>query len=100
MRNKSTNGWIEAPPIKNTFVVNIGDMLDIWTGGKYKATPHRVKNCSDRNRLSAPFFFDPCFDALIEPPTRETNETEVESKSSPWTKPFLYGILILLFLSS
>src|SRR5690242_8917811 len=66
-------------------------MLDIWTGGKYKATPHRVKNSSNQNRLSAPFFFDPCFDALIDPAARE-NEVVVDGKESPWSKPFLYGM--------
>ena len=34
---KSKDGqWIDAPPVENTFVVNIGDMLEIWTRGYYK----------------------------------------------------------------
>jgi len=81
--------WIEAPPIEDSFVVNIGDMLSIWTNGLYKATPHRVKNESRRGRLSAPFFFDPCFNCIIEPVSTE-NELFVK-KDSPWSKPFKYG---------
>jgi len=88
VRNKSNDGWIEATPIKDTFVVNIGECLDIWTGGKYKATVHRVKNIANISRLSAPFFFDPSFDCIIEPPQVETDS------SSPWTKPFKYGSYI------
>jgi len=82
--------WIDAPPIQDSFVVNIGDMLSIWTNGLYKATPHRVKNESKRGRLSAPFFFDPCFDCIIEPVVTGENELFVK-KDSPWSKPFKYG---------
>jgi len=64
---KTPNGWIEAPPIPDTLVCNIGDMLDRLTGGLYKSTPHRVRNISGRSRLSFPFFFDPDFDAEIVP---------------------------------
>ncbi len=57
--------WIAAPPIENTFVCNIGDMLDRMTGGLYRSTPHRVRNQSSRDRLSFPFFFDPNFNAEV-----------------------------------
>ena len=34
--------WTPAPPIDGSIVVNIGDLLQFWSGGKYRATPHRV----------------------------------------------------------
>lgn len=59
---------IDAPPIAGSFVCNIGDMLDRMTGGLYRSTPHQVRlNQSGRDRLSLPLFFDPDFDAQIEP---------------------------------
>lgn len=61
------DGWIAAPPIEGTFVVNLGDMLDRLTGGLYRSTLHRVRNVSNRGRLSFPFFFDPALDAVVEP---------------------------------
>ena len=64
---KTKAGWIDAPPIANSFVCNIGDMLDRMTGGLYKSTPHRVRNVSGRARLSFPFFFDPNFNAKVQP---------------------------------
>lgn len=64
---KTRDGWIEAPPIAGTLVCNLGDMLDRLTGGYYRSTPHRVRNVSGRERFSYPFFFDPAFDARIEP---------------------------------
>jgi isopenicillin N synthase-like dioxygenase len=61
----SKGQWIAAPPVPNTFICNIGDMLERITGGLYKSTPHRVLNESGRGRLSFPLFFDPSFDAAI-----------------------------------
>lgn len=59
-------GWVEAPPVPDSFVCNIGDMLERMTGGAYRSTPHRVRR-PPRSRLSFPFFFDPSWDAEITP---------------------------------
>jgi polar amino acid transport system ATP-binding protein len=65
---KTREGWVEAPPVPQSFVCNIGDMLDRMTGGLYRSTPHRVAlNTSGRDRLSMPFFFDPNFEARVRP---------------------------------
>ena len=63
---KARSRWIDAPPVPNSYVCNIGDMLDRLTRGLYRSTPHRVQNVSGRSRLSFPFFFDPGFDAHVE----------------------------------
>jgi isopenicillin N synthase-like dioxygenase len=59
--------WFDAPPIPGTLVCNIGDMLDRLTRGVYRSAPHRVINTSGHDRLSWPLFFDPAFDAVVEP---------------------------------
>lgn len=64
---RTADGWVDAPPVKGTFVCNIGDMLDRLTGGWYRSTPHRVRNVSGNERLSFPFFFDPDFDREVPP---------------------------------
>lgn len=64
---KSRSKWMEAPPVPQSFLCNIGDMLDRMTGGLYRSTPHRVKRPSSTGRLSFPFFFDPNFDATVHP---------------------------------
>lgn len=77
---KSKGQWIEARPLANSFVCNIGDMLDRMTGGLYRSTPHRVQNNSGQPRLSLPFFFDPNFDAEIKPiqTSRQTTDDQDE----------------------
>ena len=41
-------------------------MLELWTNGLYKATPHWVKANLSKDRLSMPFFFDPSFETYID----------------------------------
>ncbi len=58
--------WVEAPPIPGTFIVNVGDTLEAWTNGRFKATQHRVVN-SGKERFSIPLFFSADYATVIEP---------------------------------
>ena len=53
--------------MRDSFVCNIGDMLDRMTRGRYRSTPHRVLSPTERSRLSFPFFFDPNWTAEVRP---------------------------------
>ena len=64
---RGPDGWIAAPPVPGTFVVNLGDMLERMTGGRYRSTPHRVRNTGVGDRLSLPLFLDPAWDADVRP---------------------------------
>lgn len=59
--------WTDATPIPGSFVVNIGEMLEIATGGYLKATQHRVISPTGVDRYSIPFFLAPRLDAVVEP---------------------------------
>ncbi|KAJ7044108.1 hypothetical protein C8F04DRAFT_689538 [Mycena alexandri] len=59
--------WINADPIPGCMVCNIGEMWEIWTNGLYKSTLHRVVHRSSNYRISVPFFFEPNFNALVQP---------------------------------
>jgi len=59
--------WVDAPPRRDAFVVNVGDMLHRMSNGRLLSTPHRVINASGRERYSAPFFFDPHVSAVVAP---------------------------------
>lgn len=50
--------WVAAPYIEDTLVVNLGDMVKVWTNDTYVSNPHRVANRTGRERFSIPTFFN------------------------------------------
>lgn len=58
--------WIQAPYVENAFVINVGDLLELWTNELYVSTPHRVVGLTDRDRYSVPVFFSPAFKTVVE----------------------------------
>lgn len=58
--------WIDADPIPGTFVVNIGELLELASNGYLRATVHRVVTpAAGIERYSVPFFFSAQLDAEI-----------------------------------
>ena len=58
--------WIDVPILENSFVVNIGDMMEIATNGRYVATAHRVKKI-DQERYAFPLFCNLDYDTIVAP---------------------------------
>ncbi len=61
-----TGEWLAVPPLGDTLVVNIGDLLERWSNGRYPSTRHRVRNSSGSGRYSIAMFHDPSPDALVD----------------------------------
>ena len=59
--------WVTAHPIPDTLVVNVGDLLARWSNDRFVSTPHRVVNSSGRERYSMAIFFDPNYEAVVDP---------------------------------
>lgn len=58
--------WIDVPLIDDAFVLNIGDLLEIWTNGAFVATTHRVRKVSIE-RYSFPLFVNVDYDTEVAP---------------------------------
>ena len=58
--------WIAVEAEPGSFVINFGEMLESWSGGRIKATLHRVKG-SKHERISVPLFFNPSPEVNVAP---------------------------------
>jgi isopenicillin N synthase-like dioxygenase/dienelactone hydrolase len=57
--------WIVAPPIENTLIVNVGEMMKLLTNDHFASALHRVVNRSNRQRFSVPYFFNPDYNTQL-----------------------------------
>ena len=73
--------WLDVPPIDDGLAVNFGKVLERWSGGRIKATEHRVIG-TGRERMSIPFFYEARADAEIRP---------LPMDGAASFEPFLYG---------
>lgn len=58
--------WHAVNAQPGEFVINFGEMLEMWTRGRVKATLHRVRGSAEA-RISVPLFFNPNFDTNVAP---------------------------------
>ena len=60
--------WIEIAPQPDSFVVNLGEMMQLVTNGYFAATVHRVVSPPpDVDRVSIVYFFNPKLEATLSP---------------------------------
>lgn len=65
--------WIAAPPVRGAYIINIGNTLQFWSGGRFSSTNHRVANRGGVPRFSIPFFMTPDFDTVVRPLGQEND---------------------------
>ena len=64
---RTDNGWIDVTPLDGALVINVGDMMQIWSNDRYRAALHRVRPITNRARYSIPFFFNPAYETDVAP---------------------------------
>ncbi|NKB98748.1 MAG: hypothetical protein GKR90_09690 [Pseudomonadales bacterium] len=51
--------WKPIPHQPGALIINIGDIIQVWSNDRYKAPLHRVRVTRRQERISIPFFFNP-----------------------------------------
>ena len=81
LQARHRNGrWVDVEPTQDALAVNFGKVLERWSGGRIKATEHRIIG-TGQERMSIPFFYEARADAEIRPLPADTSAFA----------PFLYG---------
>lgn len=75
--------WVAVPPMAGALVINIGDLMQVWSNDRYKAALHRVRPVTDVGRISMPFFFNPAYDTVVAPLSEELGEAP-RYRPVPW----------------
>jgi isopenicillin N synthase-like dioxygenase len=78
--------WILVEPMIGALLVNIGDIVQVWSNDRYPAPMHRVRASTNRERYSVPFFFNPVYEAVYAPLAALTN-----GQSPPRYRPIRWG---------
>ncbi|KAL3538914.1 hypothetical protein ACH5RR_002280 [Cinchona calisaya] len=89
VKRKSDGEWILVKPIPNAYIINVGDILQVWSNDKYESVEHRVMVNSEKERFSIPFLFNPAHYTWIEPLEELINEQNPSKyKAYNWGKFF------------
>jgi isopenicillin N synthase-like dioxygenase len=62
----ASDEWVNVPPIDGTYIINIGDMLELLSNGAFVATSHRVLNIG-KERFSFPMFCTLDYETVVAP---------------------------------
>lgn len=77
--------WHLVEPRSDALVVNIGDIVEVWSNGGYRAALHRVRASADRERFSVPYFFCPAYETSYAPlPTTIGARAPARYRPIPW----------------
>ncbi len=77
VRPRDSEKWLEATGPDDALIVNVGDMLEIWSGGYFMSTPHKVVSPKGQHRYSFPYFAVPRYDVHLE--SLVSHDIEIEN---------------------
>jgi isopenicillin N synthase-like dioxygenase len=68
--------WHEVPPRADALFVDLGELLEWHSRGRFRAAPHRVENRSGHGRLSLPLFVSPSLREAVDGSGCDLDDTE------------------------
>ena len=76
--------WHLVPVTPNTLIINIGDIVQVWSNDRYQAPLHRVLANSDSPRISVPYFLNPSYDYDYAPLRTSRSEAAPRYEAINW----------------
>ncbi|KAF8683097.1 hypothetical protein HU200_044954 [Digitaria exilis] len=67
VQRRSDGEWVRVKCVPDSFVINVGDTIQVWSNDRYESAEHRVSVNSAKERFSMPYFFNPSLNAVVEP---------------------------------
>ncbi|KAJ6812006.1 flavonol synthase/flavanone 3-hydroxylase-like [Iris pallida] len=67
VKRKSDGEWVRVEPTPHSYIINVGDIIQVWSNDRYESIEHRVSVNSEKGRFSIPFFFNPAQDTMVKP---------------------------------
>ncbi|XP_020252350.1 protein SRG1-like, partial [Asparagus officinalis] len=61
---KKNGKWLTVEPLQGAFIVNVGDLVEIFTNGRYKSVEHRAMVNPENARVSIAAFNAPARDII------------------------------------
>ncbi|KAF5183911.1 2-oxoglutarate and Fe(II)-dependent oxygenase superfamily protein [Thalictrum thalictroides] len=89
VKRKSDGEWVRVKPVPYSYIINVGDIIQVWSNEKYESVEHRVMVNSERERFSIPFFFNPGHEVMVKPIEELiSEESPAKYKEYNWGKFF------------
>ncbi|KAF7840884.1 protein DMR6-LIKE OXYGENASE 2-like [Senna tora] len=86
VKQKSDGQWVRVRPIPDAYIINVGDIIQVWSNEAYESVEHRVMVNSEKERFSIPFFMNPSHYTMVEPLQELTSH-----QNPPKYKPYNWG---------
>lgn len=91
---RKDDGWVVVKPVPGARIVNVGDVVEILTNGKFKSIEHRVVTNSEKPRMTIACFFAP---VSLETKIASLPEFVKDDPAGPLFRPVLFGELLHIF---
>ncbi|ONH91446.1 hypothetical protein PRUPE_8G115100 [Prunus persica] len=85
VKRKRDGEWIQVKPTPNAYIINVGDIIQVWSNDRYESVEHRVLLNSEKGRFSIPYFVNPAHYTLVQPLEELTHEQEDPAKYKPYS---------------
>ncbi|KAJ6716682.1 DIRIGENT PROTEIN [Salix koriyanagi] len=86
VKRKTDGEWLWVKPTPNAYIINVGDIIQVWSNDTYESVEHRAMVNSGRERFSIPYFLGPAHYTNVQP-----LEELVNQQNPAKYKPYNWG---------